>query len=73
MKSFVLPRKLKNEYTEKIKEMFPENAEYFIKNLQGTIPVISLASEIALTTAYSNDNSADLCFAQQVLGHGNSQ
>ena len=28
MKSFVLPRKLKNEYTEKIKEIFPENAEY---------------------------------------------
>lgn len=72
MKSFILSRKLKNEYTEKIKEMFPENAEYFIKNLQGTLPAISLASETALTTAYSNDNSADLCFAQQVLGHGNN-
>lgn len=72
MKSFILPRKLKNEYTEKIKEMFPENAEYFIKNLQGTLPAISLASETALTTAYSNDNSAGLCFAQQVLGHGNN-
>lgn len=72
MKSFVLPRKLKNEYTEKIKEIFPENAEYFIKNLQGTLPAISLVSETALTTAYSNDNSANLCFAQQVLGYGNN-
>lgn len=71
MKSFVLPRKLNIEYIEKIKKMFPENAEYFIKNLQGTLPAISLVSEIALTTAYSNDNSADLCFAQQVLGYGN--
>ena len=72
MKSFVLQRKLKNEYQEKITKMFPENAEYFIKNLQGTLPAISLVSEIALTTAYSNDNNADLCFAQQVLGHGNN-
>lgn len=71
MKSFVLPRKLKNEYQEKIAEMFPENAEYFIKNLQGTLSAISLVSETALTTAYSNDNSADLSFAQQVLGYGN--
>lgn len=72
MKSFILPRKLKNDYQEKIKEMFPENAEYFIENLQETLPAISLVSETALTTAYSNDNSADLCFAQQVLGHGNN-
>lgn len=71
MKSFVLPRKLNIDYIEKIIKMFPENAEYFIKNLQGTLPAISLVSEIALTTAYSNDNSADLCFAQQVLGYGN--
>lgn len=72
MKSFVLPRKLENEYIEKIKKIFPENAEYFIKNLQGTLPAISLVSETALMTAYSNDNSADLCFAQQVLGYGNN-
>ena len=72
MKSFMLPRKLKSEYIEKVKEIFPENAEYFIENLQGTLPAISLVSETALTTAYSNDNSADLCFAQQVLGHGNN-
>lgn len=72
MKSFMLPRKLKSEYVEKIKEIFPENLEYFIENLQGTLPAISLVSETALTTAYSNDNSADLCFAQQVLGHGNN-
>lgn len=72
MKSFVLPRKLKNEYQEKIKEIFPENSDYFIKNLQGTLPAISLVSETALITAYSNDNNADLCFAQQVLGYGNN-
>lgn len=72
MKSFILPRKLESEYVEKINELFPEKAEYFIENLQGTLPAISLVSETALTTAYSNDNSADLCFAQQVLGHGNN-
>lgn len=72
MKSFILPRKLESEYVKKIKELFPKNAEYFIENLQGTLPAISLVSETALTTAYSNDNSADLCFAQQVLGYGNN-
>lgn len=72
MKSFVLPRKLENKYIEKIQNLFPENADYFIENLQGTLPAISLVNETALMTAYSNDNSADLCFAQQVLGYGNS-
>ncbi len=72
MKSFVLPRKLENKYIEKIQNLFPKNADYFIENLQGTLPAISLVNETALMTAYSNDNSADLCFAQQVLGYGNS-
>lgn len=72
MKSFVLPRKLEKKYIEKIQNLFPKNADYFIENLQGTLPAISLVNETALMTAYSNDNSADLCFAQQVLGYGNS-
>lgn len=72
MKSFTLPRRIEKNYIDKIKTLFPESADYFIENLQGALPAISLVSETALTTAYSNDNSADLYFAQQVLGYGNT-
>lgn len=71
MKSFVLPRKLENKYIDKIKNTFPQEAEYFINNLQSSLPAIALVSEISLITAYSNDNNSELVFAQQVLGYGN--
>lgn len=38
--------------------------------LQQSLPAISLVSQVALTTAISNDNSADMVFAQQVYGYG---
>jgi len=72
MKGFLLPRKLDKNKQEKIKALFPETAQYFIENLQRALPAISLVSEIALLTAYVNDQAPDLSFAQQVLGHGNA-
>ena len=69
LKSFVLPRPIPKEDEEKIKNI-SENPDYLIKNLQGSLPVISLVSEISLMTAYSNDVAADLSFAQQVYGYG---
>ena len=71
MKSFVLSRKLENKYIDKIKNIFPQEAEYFINNLQSSLPAIALVSETSLITAYSNDNNSELVFAQQVLGYGN--
>lgn len=71
MKGFLLPRKLDEIKQEHIRKLFPETSQYFIDNLQKTLPAISLVSEIALSTAYANDQSPDLLFAQQVLGHGN--
>lgn len=70
MKSFVLKRKLSPMWQNKIRELFPDQADYYIDNLQGTVPAISLVNEVGLMTAYSNDNAADLVFAQQVLGYG---
>lgn len=72
MKGFLLPRKLDKKKQEEIKTLFPETAQYFIDNLQGALPAISLVSEIGLSTAYANDQAADLSFAQQLLGHGNA-
>lgn len=72
MKGFLLPRRLKKDDQEKIRALFPETAHYFIENLQRALPAISLVSETALSTAYSNDKTPDLSFAQQVFGHGNA-
>jgi len=72
MKSFLLPRKISEVDYGKLREMFPDTCEYLHRNLQQALPVYSLVSETALMTAFSNDQVADLCFAQQVLGYGRS-
>lgn len=70
MKGFVLERKIPMDIQQKLKDIYPDDAAYYINNLQGTIPTISLVDEVSLMTAYSNDKCADLVFAQQVLGYG---
>jgi D-sedoheptulose 7-phosphate isomerase len=70
MKGFVLRRELSAELQSKMKEIFPADSEYLINNLQQGLPAISLVSHTALMTAFANDNTAELCFAQQVLGYG---
>lgn len=70
MKSFVKRRPLSKDIALRFQTQFPEVAEYYINNLQGALPAISLVSESALMTAYGNDNTADLVFAQQVFGYG---
>lgn len=70
MKGFKLPRRLDEETQEKLRMRFPDDAEGMVKNLQGTVPAISLVSQVALMTAFSNDQSAQYVFAQQVLGYG---
>lgn len=72
MKGFRIRRKLSNKKQEKIKELFPDTAQYLIDNLQIALPAISLVSETALSTAYANDQAPDLTFAQQILGYGNA-
>lgn len=70
MKEFALPRKLSSKTKKEFYQMFGDEAEYLCNNLQYALPAISLVSETALATAYSNDNAPDLYFAQQVWGHG---
>ncbi len=70
MKAFKLPRYLPAEMQAKIREVFPEEAEGMISNLQGAVPAISLVSQTALMTAFSNDQSAQYVFAQQVMSYG---
>lgn len=72
MKGFARKRMLDLKLQIKLRDQCGDLAEYYIQNLQGTIPAISLVNEVSLMTAYSNDNTADLIFAQQVLGYGRS-
>ena len=70
MKSFVLKRRISPEVQLKLRSQWGEEADYYIENLEEAIPAISLVNEVSLMTAYSNDKTADLIFAQQVLGYG---
>ena len=73
MKSFRLPRKIEDfnkNFVDDAEKLFPDDINYFKKNLQCTLPAISLVGESALNTAVANDNAADLIFAQQILGLG---
>lgn len=72
MKGFLLPRKLGGDFAVKLRQECPEEADYFLENLQGTLPAISLVNQVALGTAFANDQAPDLSFAQQVLGLGNA-
>lgn len=73
MKAFKLPRKLPNDYKEKLKNVNLEMGEVLAENLQCSLPAIALDGHVALSTAYMNDCEPLLCFAQQVNGFGNEQ
>lgn len=66
MKSFVLPRNLSGEMTEKFTEYFGKQGMKIAEKLQNGLPVISLVSGIGFNTAFANDVSADMVFAQQL-------
>ncbi|WP_432647515.1 phosphoheptose isomerase, partial [Mitsuokella sp.] len=71
MKGFLLPRKLGPELEKKMRAVCPEEADYFMENLQGALPALSMVNQVALNTAFANDQAPDLPFAQQLLGMGN--
>ena len=70
MKGFLLPRKLDAAMQKKMQQVCPAEADYFMENLQGTLPAISMVNQVALNTAFANDQAPDLSFAQQLLGMG---
>lgn len=69
MKEFYIKRPLKSAEQELLKSIDPDGA-VLAQHLQGALPAITLTSNIALTTAYSNDAVPELVFAQQVWGYG---
>lgn len=70
MKGFKLPRKLNENFTDKLISENEELGTVLAESLQGALPAIALDGHPALSTAYMNDLEPLLCFAQQVNGYG---
>jgi D-sedoheptulose 7-phosphate isomerase len=70
MKGYLNNRPVPRALAARFEAMFPDAADYLVERLQGALPAISLASQTALLTAFANDVSADMVFAQQVYGYG---
>lgn len=70
MKGFFLKRPLPAEMRRKLTDAFPDEGDSLADHLQGALPAISLVSQSAIISAFSNDVAADMIFAQQVYGYG---
>lgn len=70
MKGFKLPRKLNENFTDKLISENEELGTVLAESLRGALPAIALDGHPALSTAYMNDCEPLLCFAQQVNGYG---
>jgi len=70
MKTFNLERPLPVDLKEKLTNDYKSEGAFLAGHLQCSLTAISLVSQTSLTTAIGNDVSADLIFAQQVIGYG---
>ena len=72
MKGFCLPRKVSEEFAEKLKSVDEVRGAQLADKLQGALPAIALDNHNALNTAFLNDVDGALMYAQQVNGYGNA-
>ncbi len=70
MKGFLSRREPDAETKAKLNEKFPEDSQYFTDHLQRGIPAVSLAAHTGVMTAFVNDVTADMVYAQLVYGMG---
>lgn len=70
MKGFLSLRPLPPEFREKLCAANPELGSTLAEKLQASLPVINLAASMALSTAFGNDVSPELAFAQAAIGYG---
>lgn len=72
MKGFCLPRKMSEEFADKLKAVDEERGAVLADKLQGALSAIALDNHNALNTAFLNDVDGALIYAQQVNGYGNA-
>jgi len=70
LKGFKLQRPVVSDHRVALVKAFPSEGDYLANNLQRGIPAISLVSQSSVSTAYINDVTPDMVFAQQVYVYG---
>ena len=68
MKEFKLRRKVSREFAQACQRLYPgEGLEH---GLQGALPASAIGVTPALSSAYANDASPEMAYAQEVFGYG---
>ena len=70
MKGFLGLRPLPEEFRSRLRAADHELGSTLAEKLQASLPVINLAAGMALSTAFGNDVSPELAFAQAANGYG---
>jgi D-sedoheptulose 7-phosphate isomerase len=70
MKGYTLRRPVPENVREQLRAAIGDEGDAVADHLQGALPAISLTSHMSLITAYINDVSPDMIYAQQVYGYG---
>lgn len=70
MKAFKCKRPLSKEQCKRLISEYPQDGAMMAEKLQQAVPALALTDQVALNTAFLNDVSSDMIFAQQVFGYG---
>jgi D-sedoheptulose 7-phosphate isomerase len=71
LKEFYIKRPVDESFKGRLKGYVHEkDFDYITRCLQGAIPAVSLVSQTGFLTAYGNDVSFDMAYAQQVYAYG---
>ncbi len=70
MKGFLKKRPITDAVRERLEVSAGAEGAEIAATLQGALPAIALTSQVSLTSAVSNDTHANMVFAQQVYGLG---
>ena len=70
MKGFLKPRPLPRELCDRLRAADPALGGTLAGKLQAALPAINISASSAFGTAFANDVSAELAFAQAVNGYG---
>jgi D-sedoheptulose 7-phosphate isomerase len=72
MKNFGIDRMRDGAYAKRLCETDTAKGAFLATQLQRALPAIALTGHISLSTAFGNDVSSELVFAQQLYGYGKS-
>ena len=68
MKEFRIHRQVPEDFAEECRRLYP--GEGLEDRVQGALPAIAIGVNQALASAYANDVSPEMAYAQEVFGYG---